>query len=376
METNEPIRVAQIVGKWLGGGVESFLMNYYHHIDRTKFQFDFICDSDSTDIPYEEIKNMGGKVILVPPYQKVLSYQKELVKIFKENNYKIVHSHINTLSVFPLRAARKAGVPVRIAHSHSTIINNKIEWKRNILKNFLKKFSKVYATDYFACSEEAGISQFGKKTFLSGKLVIINNAIDTKNFHFNTALRTKIRNRYNIPDDAIVLGTVGRLVKTKNPLFTLNLFVKYYTNNDNSYLLFVGHGALQSEIETLIKGKPYEKKVIFTGQINNVSEIYNALDIFLFPSLYEGLGMALIEAQYNGLRCIASSNVPRKTEISESIKYINLKNIEDWDETILKYSSELDLNVRKDIEIKNNSFDIESEVSNLEKNYQKICKER
>lgn len=132
-EQDSPIRIAQIIGKWLGGGVESVVMNYYRHIDRSKIQFDFICDEDSTNIPYDEINSLGGKVILIPPYQKVIKYHNELKKVLKDGNYKIVHSHINTLSVFSLWAAKSAGVPVRIAHSHST--TNKKEKKKNLLKS-------------------------------------------------------------------------------------------------------------------------------------------------------------------------------------------------------------------------------------------------
>lgn len=132
LEQDSPIRIAQIIGKWLGGGVESVVMNYYRHIDRSKIQFDFICDEDSTNIPYDEINSLGGKVILIPPYQKVIKYHNELKKVLKDGNYKIVHSHINTLSVFSLWAAKSAGVPVRIAHSHST--TNKKEKKKNLMK--------------------------------------------------------------------------------------------------------------------------------------------------------------------------------------------------------------------------------------------------
>lgn len=133
---NEPIRIAQVIGKWLGGGVESVVMNYYRNIDRNKIQFDFFCDEDSTNIPYEEIEKLGGKVILIPPYQKVISYQKKLQEILKESNYKIIHSHINTLSVFPLKAAKKAGVPIRIAHSHST--SNKKRMEEKYSKEYIK----------------------------------------------------------------------------------------------------------------------------------------------------------------------------------------------------------------------------------------------
>ena len=133
MENNAPIRVAQIMGKWLGGGVESVVMNYFRNIDRTKIQFDFLCDSDSTCIPVDEIQSFGGRVIMIPPYQKAFEYRRALIRIFKENNYQIVHSHISTMSIFPLSAAKSAGVPVRIAHSHST--TNKAEFKSSHWKN-------------------------------------------------------------------------------------------------------------------------------------------------------------------------------------------------------------------------------------------------
>ena len=186
MKKEGPIRVAHIIGKWLGGGVEAVVMNYYRHIDRSKIQFDFLCDEDSTNIPYEEIEQLGGRVILIPPYQKVFKYQKELIRIFKENNYKIVHSHINTLSIFPLRAAKKAGVKVRIAHSHST--TNKKEWKKNLLKQVLRPFSKVYATNYMCCSELAGRWLFGDKTYDSGQVYLLNNAINLDKFKYNEKL--------------------------------------------------------------------------------------------------------------------------------------------------------------------------------------------
>ena len=164
MKKEKPIRIAHIIGKWVGGGVEAVVMNYYRNINHDKIQFDFICDSDSTNIPYEEIEKLGGKIILVPPYQHVFAYQK-----------KLVHSHINALSVFPLHAAKKVGIPVRIAHSHST--TNKKEWKKNLLKQILRPFSKVYATDYMCCSELAGRWLFGDKTYDQGKVYLLNRKI-------------------------------------------------------------------------------------------------------------------------------------------------------------------------------------------------------
>ena len=324
METKEePIRIAQIIGKWLGGGVEAVVMNYYRYIDRTKIQFDFICDNDSTNIPYKEIEELGGKVILIPPYQKVFKYHRELKKVLKDGNYKIVHSHINTLSVFSLFAAKCAGVPVRIAHSHST--TNKKEWKKNIVKIILRPFTKLVATDYMACTEHAGRWMFGNKNFDNGKIYILNNAIDLDKFKYNEKIGSKIRKDLNISKDTVVIGHIGRFVAQKNHTQLIDIFNDYHKKNNNSILMLIGQGPLMEEIKEKVNNLGLNDCVIFLGQKDNVNEYYNAMDLFLFPSLYEGLGMVVIEAQVNGLPCIVSDEVPKIAKISDNIKFISIK---------------------------------------------------
>lgn len=324
METKEePIRIAQIIGKWLGGGVEAVVMNYYRYIDRTKIQFDFICDNDSTNIPYKEIEELGGKVILIPPYQKVFKYHRELKKVLKDGNYKIVHSHINTLSVFSLFAAKCAGVPVRIAHSHST--TNKKEWKKNIVKIILRPFTKLVATDYMACTEHAGRWMFGNKNFDNGKIYILNNAIDLDKFKYNEKIGSKIRKDLNISKDTVVIGHIGRFVAQKNHTQLIDIFNDYHKKNNNSILMLIGQGPLMEEIKEKVNNLGLNDCVIFLGQKDNVNEYYNAMDLFLFPSLYEGLGMVVIEAQVNGLPCVVSDEVPKIAKISDNIKFISIK---------------------------------------------------
>ena len=284
---DEKIIIAHIMGKWNGGGVESVVMNYYRNIDRNKIQFHFLCDEDSTDIPYEEIEKLGGKVIVIPPYQKLFKYQKELYKIFKENNYKIVHSHINALSVFPLRIAKKAKIPVRIAHSHST--SNKKEWKKNILKMILRPLSKLYANNYFACTEYAGKWLFGKKVVERKELNVINNAIDLKKFEFNENTRKALREKLGIKDDTLIIGHVGRFMKQKNHEFLIEVFNEVYKKNQNTLLILIGQGPLLSEIKQKAINLNIEDKIRFIGQVTNVEKYYNIMDIFLFPSIYEGL---------------------------------------------------------------------------------------
>lgn len=160
-------RIAQVVGKMNSGGVESVVLNYYKNIDREKVQFDFIVDEDSTYIPQELIEEFGGRIYIIPPYQHLFSYMKTLIKLFKTNKYSIVHSHINSLSIFPLCAVQIAKVKIRIAHSHSSSGNN--EFKRNIIKYILRPFSKVFPNCFFACSNFAGRWLFGEKIYGFGK---------------------------------------------------------------------------------------------------------------------------------------------------------------------------------------------------------------
>lgn len=359
-----PIRVAQIVGKWLGGGVESVVMNYYRNIDRNKVQFDFICDDDSTNIPYNEIEALGGKVILIPPYQKVFSYHKELKRILEEENYKIVHSHINTLSVFSLFAAKCAKVPVRIAHSHST--TNKREKKKNLLKQVLRPFSKVFATHYMCCSEHAGRWLFGDKEYDTGNVYILNNAIDLDNFKYDEKMRKKKRKELNIDDETVVIGHVGRFVEQKNHKFLIDIFNEFHKKNNNSILLLVGQGPLMEKIKEKVESLGLRYSVYFLGQREDVNELYQAFDVFLFPSLYEGLGMVLIEAQVSGLPCFASTEVPSIAKITDNVEFINLdENSACWAEKII--------NLKEIIRDKNgkitDSYDIKKEAKRLEAKY-------
>lgn len=363
MRNNEPIRVAQIMGKWIGGGVESVVMNYYRHIDRTKIQFDFICDEDSTNIPYEEIEKLGGRVILIPPYQKLFKYHNKLKKILKDGNYKIVHSHINTLSIFSLFAAKCAGVPVRIAHSHST--TNKKEKKKNLLKQALRPFSKEFATDYMCCSELAGRWLFGNKEYDKGNVYLLNNAIDLDKFKYDEKIRSEKRKKLNISDDTLVIGHVGRFVEQKNHRFLIDIFNEIHKQNSNSILLLAGQGPLMEEIKSKVESLGLEKFVIFLGQRNDIDELYQAFDVFCLPSLYEGLPVVGVEAQATGLLCIFSDDMTKETKVLDTTEFLSLKqSAEEWAYKILKKSKSFK---RKNCtnKISKKGFDIKKEANKL-----------
>lgn len=379
---SKPTRIPVIIGKWVGGGVEAILLNYYRHIDKNKIQFDFICDEDSNTsiIPVKEIEDMGGRVIMCPPYQKVFKYQKFMINLFKKNKYKIVHSNINTLSVFPLRAAKKAGVPVRIAHSHST--SNPKEWKKNLIKNILIPFSKKYANVYFACSELAGRYLFGNKTFDEGKVTIINNAIDVEKFVYNEDIRKKVRNelkekyKSKINDDTLIVGHIGRFVKQKNHEFLIDIFNEIHKRKENSVLILVGQGSLQKEIEEKVNNLGLQNSVLFLGQRNDANELYHAMDVFVLPSLYEGLPVVGVEAQAAGLLCKLSNAMTKETKILDTTNFIDLNlPAEVWAEKIIEdYEKFERKNVSKEFE--NNGFNIKKEAKKLEEEYFKLLKDK
>ena len=371
MKKKKPIRIAQIMGKWVGGGVEAVVMNYYRNIDKEKIQFDFICDSDSTDIPYKEIEDLGGKVILVPPYQKIFKYHKELKRVLKEGNYKIVHSHINTLSVFSLYAAKKAGVPVRIAHSHST--TNKKEWKKNLLKQVLRPLAKKYATHYFACTEHAGRWMFKDKEVNKGNVYILNNAIDLDKYKYSKKTRDKKREELGIKENAFVIGHIGRFMPVKNHQFILDVFNEIHKENKNAILLLAGKGPLLEEMKGKVKELKLTRYVKFLGQRNDVNELYQAFDAFIFPSLYEGLGMVAIEAQVSGLPCVVSTEVPSIVKVTDCLEFLELEDtVNTWKNVLLDKTNEK----RKSHieEVRKAGYDIKEEVTKLEKKYRELSK--
>lgn len=366
----EPIRIAQVIGKWVGGGVEAVVMNYYRHIDKSKIQFDFICDEDSTNIPYEEIEKLGGKVILIPPYQKLFKYHKELKRILKEGNYKIVHSHINTLSVFSLFAAKCAKVPVRIAHSHST--TNKKEKKKNLMKQVLKPFSKLFATDYMCCSELAGRWLFGDKLYDEKKIYLLNNAIDLHKFEYNEKIREEVRKELNIDEETFVMGHIGRFVTVKNHEFLLDVFHEIYKENKNSILVLAGQGPLKEKIEQKAKEMNLDKAVQFLGQRSDANRLYQAMDVFVLPSLYEGLPVVGVEAQAAGLLCVLSDDMTKETKVLETTTFLSLnEGAKKWADTIDNATKQFE---RKNMlnEMAQKGFDIQKEVKKLEEIYRKL----
>ena len=317
---NEPIRVAHIVGKMVGGGLEATVLNYYRHIDRSVVQYDFLVDDDSTLIP-KEIEQLAGRVILIPPYQHQVEYQKKLYQVLKENNYPLVYSHMNTLSVFPLFAAWRAKVPIRVAHNHSTA--GKGEWKKNIMKYSLRPFAKVFPTTLCACTNFAGEWLFGKKAMDDGKVTIWQNAVEIDKFLFNPEKRNAVRKKYSI-EDRFVVAHIGRFIHQKNHEFIIDIFNEVYKKNNKAVLMLVGSGDLMPMIKEKVHNLGLDSVVLFLGNRSDIADIYQAMDIFVMPSFYEGLGMVAVEAQIAGMPVICADTVPEEARICDNFEYLSL----------------------------------------------------
>lgn len=356
------VRIAQIVGKMNGGGVETFLMNYFRHIDRNNVVFDFFIDEDSSVIPREEIEDLGGRVIIVPSYSKIFEYRKHLGKYFSNLDYRIVHSHLNSLSLFPLQVAKASQVPVRIAHSHSTSGGNAEKVHRRMFKSFLKRFSNIYPTHRFACSRHAGNWLFGH----SRPFEVIPDAIDIPSFRFNESSRQRIRSEFGIPENTRLLGTVGRLCEQKNQSFLIDIFKKLIMLDSNYMLMIVGQGELKEKLKTKALSMGIKDKVVFTNYRDDIADIYSAFDQFALPSLYEGLGIVVIEAQASGLMCILSDNVPKEAVLSDSFKFLSLNESAD------KWAHEIESAYKPDRTFKINTI-IETSFYDIETASKALC---
>lgn len=323
----KPIRIAQMMTDMNYGGVEMVVMNYYKYIDKSEVQFDFFVFDGSLIPQKKEIESMGGKVYVVPKYTHPLEYEKEIQRIMKKEKYLVVHSHMNTLSAFSLYGAKRIGIPNRILHNHST--SGKGEFKKNIAKYILKPFAKYYSTCYCACSKIAGNWMYGNKT----EYKIFNNAIDLDKFAYDEKKRTEIRNELNIKN-AKVIGHIGRFCYQKNHDLLLEIFSKVLQIRQDCILLLIGEGELEQKIKNKAKIMGIEKKIIFLGGRTDAYKYYQAMDLFLLPSRYEGLPVVGIEAQACSLPCVFSKSITEEAKILASTVFVD-DNIDEYVDAVI-----------------------------------------
>ncbi len=369
----EPIRVLQVFAQMNRGGAETMIMNLYRNIDRRKIQFDFMVHTDEKCAFDDEITQLGGKIYRVPRYngKNHFSYKKAWNHFFKYHlDYKVIHGHVRSTASIYLGIAKKCRL-CAIAHSHSVSSGKGIS---ALIKNVFQLPLK-YSADYlFACSMEAGEWLYGKKAVKKDNFFIIKNAIIAEDFFFNQEIRDEIRKDLKV-ENKFVIGHVGRFNEPKNHSFLIDIFKFIVEKNENSILLLVGDGLLRQDIENKIKDYGLTDKVILLGTREDVSRLYQAMDVFVFPSMYEGLGIALIEAQATGLMSYASlSAVPDETRISNLVKYIPLsESAKFWADNIIK-DNHFYNRVNTHEVLEQSGYDIKQSVKWIEEFYLKVSK--
>ncbi|MBQ9082377.1 MAG: glycosyltransferase family 1 protein [Clostridia bacterium] len=324
--SHEPKRILHVVTYMGRGGIETMLMNYYRHIDRTKLQFDFLVHRDFRADFDDEIEAMGGRIYRMPPMNPLKrSYWKALDVFFRSHPYEIVHCHLNYKSGIVLAAARRTGVPIRIAHAHTASMS--AGWSK-LARILMKPMIPFTATHYMACSRNAGNAIFGKKSTM-----LLPNALDAATLRFDVQIRGQMRRALGL-EQAYTLMHVGRFGSEKNHTFLLDAFAEVLKQEPDAKLLLAGDGELRAAMEERAAGLP-EGAVRFLGVRSDVPELMQAADVFVFPSLFEGLPVTMIEAQAAGLPCIKSASVTDECIVTDLVESLPADNPKAWADAIL-----------------------------------------
>ena len=355
------IRVLQSVNNMHRAGLETMLMNYYRHMDREKIQFDFLTHRPFRSEYDDEIESLGGKVYYAPRLypQNYPAYFRFMKEFYAEHpEYKIIHSHIDSMSYLPLLAAKKAGVPIRIAHSHNTSLDKDLKYP---MKEYFRHRLPSVATDLLACGNEAGRFMFGDWPFQ-----VIPNAIDPTPFHFDAEIRKQVRASLGISNQ-FVIGAVGRLTRQKNIGFLIRSFAELFKRDPNAILLIIGEGEEEKQLKELSHLLGMDEKVRFLGVRSDVNKLYQAMDILVMPSLYEGLPVVGVEAQFSDLHCVFSSKITRVIGLSSKAHFISIKRpYSDWADYILHLR---EASAVRSSAFHNDRYDINNVVGILEQFY-------
>ena len=366
------MKVLVIVNAHFGyDGISNVALNYYLYQDHDKVKMDFVTINEPLEILKTELERNGDNYYVLEGRNKnVLGYIKRLKNIIKKNKYDIVYVHGNSATMFvELLAAKLAGAKCRIAHSHNTKCDHYI-----INKMLMPLFSSLY-TGCCACSKEAGEFLFGNK-----KCYVVNNGINVDKYKYNPEVRWALREKYNI-SDKFVVGHIGRFTHQKNHEFILECFKEVYRRCPDAVLLLVGNGELEEEIKKKARAELPAEAVLFYGTTDKVNEVVQMMDVFLFPSKFEGLGIVAVEAQASGMPCVISDVVPNKVKILDEVEFLSLDEKTDvWAQCILNrrnYDTERSSKAGKALEkVIDSGFDINSGCREMYEYYKTVLGEK
>lgn len=353
-----PIRVLHVFGALNPGGVETLVLNVYRCIDRTKIQFDFALTQGVKSLYDDEVIGMGGRPFY---FDQNRSMASNLSKILKEHGpFQVVHSHVYFYSGAVLYIASRHGVPIRIAHAHNTSFGQVYTWKRKAYEWLMRRLILRCATVLLGCSKDACEFVFGPNCMEDSRCSVLCNGFDVKAFLFNQKDRDRIREEYNL-NDRLVVGHLGRFEEQKNHRQLVEQFAALYRMRPDASLLLVGRGSLMNSIREKCKKLGILDSVVFAGAQKQPAAFLSAMDVFLFPSLYEGLGSALIEAQANGLHVVTSAGVvPNEIDVTGKATFVPLSDgPEIWSEKVLEHCG------RKDAEAANRKVAEKYEIQTI-----------
>jgi glycosyltransferase involved in cell wall biosynthesis len=350
-------------------GITNSIMNYYRAMDKNDMQIDFLTPNEIPEHLKKEIKSNGGNIYEgITRNSNVLNYMKQLSKIIKKGKYDIVHAHGNSRTLaIEMLAAKMCRVKVRISHCHNSTCDHKSAHK--LLRPI---FNNSY-THGFACSNIAGRWLYGNRPF-----TVINNGIPVSNFIYNEKDRMELRQKLNFASNKVI-GHIGHMSFQKNQEFLIKIFAEIYKKDSSYRLLLIGDGDLRDALQKQIEEYGLNPAVCLYGETTEVSKLLQAMDVFVFPSRFEGFGMVVIEAQAAGLPCVVSEAVPSEAKLTEEVSFVSLDaSIETWINKIMEASLS-DRAVRSEVNnrlVQNSDYNIKNEAGKLKKLYNDYMSER
>lgn len=361
------IRVLHVVGKMHYGGMETLIMNLYRHVDREKIQFDFLVHYEEAGEYDDEIRRLGGKIYVMPRTlpQNYFVYKKALMKFFTEHQeYRIIHGHLQSVAYIYHDIAKRTGDRICITHAHNNGYDKNL---KGIMGYYTALLAQKYTDVFFGCSDEACELFFPKAIKQGKKITVIKNGIESEHYRFSEEIRNEVRRELGLEKN-FVIGHIGRFSPQKNHKFLLSIFSEICKKNPDSKLVLVGKGPLEDDVRVLADRLSIKEHIVFLGARSDVPRLLQGMDAFLLPSLYEGLGIVLVEAQASGLKCFASNTVSKEANVTDLLTYIELEqSAEYWADKILSSISYEREDKIKDIVA--SGFDIRKSAAELEAFY-------
>ena len=363
----EPIRILHVFMGMGRSGVPVMLMNYFRHIDRTKVIFDFAVEDEDCQTFDEEIENLGGMVYSLGISSNRPGFYTRLGKVIRNGKYDIVHSHMGNRNIPILLWALFSGAKIRVSHSHNTFKTNHFLFRH--MNWIVRWLNNTTPTHRFACSGAAGESMFGNVAYEKGKVLVINNAIEIDDFLYNPGTGKAVRNELGL-GEGFVLGSVGNFTPLKNYSFMIDVMHELVRIVPSVKLVVAGGGSLMESIRMKISEYNLGENIMLLGRRSDVRRLYHAFDLLLLTSFYEGLSIALIEAQASGLRCLASSSITQESNPAGIMTFMDLNlGAARWAEEIVRLLQEPYERNSKKPELQTGGFDIIHEAKKLEEIY-------